>query len=82
MILSARKLTLLCIIVAFSLLEIKLIFTYAATSNGVPIELNKTYNGTLYEGKKRTRFYKFLTINGNVTLSMKKKTYVRCNKFK
>lgn len=52
MVLSARKLILLCIITAFSLLEIKLIFTYAATSNGVPIELNKTYNGTLYEGKK------------------------------
>jgi len=77
MILSARKLTLLCIIVAFSLLGIKPIFTYAAISNAVPIEVNKTYNGTLHEGKNEQDFYKFsLTSDGNVTLSMKQKAGV------
>lgn len=60
MVLSVRKLILLCIITAFSLLGIKPIFMYAATSNAVPIELNKIYNGTLYEGKNEQDFISFL----------------------
>ncbi|MBY0213523.1 MULTISPECIES: hypothetical protein [Priestia] len=77
MILSARK-TILCIVVAFSVFGIKPNFTYAAISNAVPIEVNKTYNGTLHEGEDEGDFYKFsLTIDGNVTLSMKQKQVLR-----
>ncbi|MED3946250.1 hypothetical protein [Priestia aryabhattai] len=74
MILSIRKTILLLVIVSFGFFGVKPIFTHAAISNAVQVELNKAYNGKLQQGKNEDDFYKFsLPSDGNVTLSVKQR---------